>query len=64
MQMPETKRRRITKAQIKKWIAERMETIPTLEVNAEEWGPCYVNQKLGFARGYVYAMKEILGERD
>lgn len=64
MQIPETKRRRITKAQIKKWIAKQQAEIPELEANANYHGSCWVNEKLGWARGYIYAMKEILGERD
>lgn len=57
-------KKRITKSKIKNWIAWAEAKIPDLEANANSVGSCWENEKLGYARGYISALKEILGERD
>jgi hypothetical protein len=64
MQIPEKPKKRITKSKIREWIDWAEAKIPELESNANAVGSCWESEKLGYARGYVYALKEILGERD
>lgn len=60
----EVPKKRITKKQMLELIAEAEAKIPDLEARAEAVGSCWENEKLGYARGYIAAIKEILGERD
>jgi len=60
----EATKKTITKKQMRKLIAEVEAKIPDLEAGAEAAGSCWTNEKLGYARGYIAAIKEILGERD
>jgi len=64
MQIPEKPKKRITKKQMRELIAEAEAKIPDLEAGAEAVGSCWESEKLGYARGYIAAIKEILGERD
>lgn len=47
-------------AQIKKLIAQQKAEIPELEANADYVGSCWESEKLGYARGYVDALQEVL----
>lgn len=51
----------MTKQQIKKKIAERMETIGGLEEQASNAGGCWESEKLGFTKGYMWALEVMLG---
>ena len=64
MQIPEKPKKRITKKQMRELIAEAEAKIPDLEAGAEAVGSCWESEKLGYARGYIAAIKEILGEMD
>ena len=60
----EAPKKRITKKQMLELIAEAEAKIPDLEAGAEAVGSCWESEKVGYARGYIAAIKEILGERD
>ena len=60
----EAPKKRITKKQMRELIAEAEAKIPDLEAGAEAVGSCWESEKLGYARGYIAAIKEILRERD
>ncbi|NBW16536.1 MAG: hypothetical protein EBR82_52020, partial [Caulobacteraceae bacterium] len=49
-------------ARIKKLIAAQKAEIPELEKDAEYVGGCWTSEKLGYARGYVDALEEILAK--
>ena len=52
----------MNKAQIKKLIAQQKAEIPQLEYDATYVGSCWESEKLGYAKGYVDALEEILGK--
>lgn len=54
----------MTKRQIKKLIAERTASLDRLQENTEAVGACWESEKLGFTKGYIHALKVMLGEKD
>lgn len=65
MQLPELKtKRKATKTKIKLWIQQTEKELPDLQAGADAVGSCWESEKLGFARGYIAALKEVIGERD
>lgn len=42
--------------------AEAEEQIPQLNKDAEDVGSCWQSEKLGYAKGYAQALKEILSK--
>lgn len=47
-------------AKIKKLIDQQNSKIPELEAGADYVGSCWESEKLGYARGYVDALQEVL----
>ena len=50
----------LTKTHIENLITIKKAFLPELEIGAESVGSCWESEKLGFARGYIHAMQEIL----
>lgn len=56
-----TKRKiNLTKTYIENLITIQRSELPELEENADAVGSCWESEKLGFARGYIQAMEELL----
>jgi predicted RNA-binding protein YlxR (DUF448 family) len=50
--------------EIKQWIEQTEKKMPELQIDAEGGGSCcYYSEKLGFARGYIHALKEVLNQK-
>ena len=50
----------LTQQDIKNWITIQKSELPELQENADAAGSCWESEKLGFARGYIQAMEEVL----
>jgi hypothetical protein len=64
MTIIETSKKIIIKTKIRSWIAWAEAKIPDLEAGANAVGSCWDSEKLGYARGYIAALKEVLGESE
>lgn len=47
---------------MKQYNQEAVAEIPQLEKNAQDAGSCWQSEKLGYAKGYAQALKEILSK--
>jgi hypothetical protein len=56
-------RKNMSTIKIKQWIEQTEKEIPELEKDAEFAGSCWSSEKLGFARGYIQALKEVLQQK-
>jgi hypothetical protein len=49
--------------EIKQWIEQTEKKIPELQIDAECGESCYYSEQLGFARGYIHALKKVLHQK-
>jgi hypothetical protein len=56
-------RENMSTKEINQWIEQTEKEIPELEKDAEFAGSCWSSEKLGFARGYIQALKEVLQQK-
>jgi hypothetical protein len=56
-------RKNMSTIKIKQWIEQTEKEIPELEKDADFAGSCWSSEKLGFARGYIQALKEVLQQK-
>jgi uncharacterized protein YaaR (DUF327 family) len=47
---------------VKQYNQEAVAEIPQLEKNAQDAGSCWQSEKLGYAKGYAQALKEMLSK--
>jgi hypothetical protein len=59
-QITNQERTNMSTKEIKQWIEQTEKEIPELEKDAEFAGRCSSSEGLGFARGYIQALKEVL----